>query len=231
MIGSTMCMLVASCSRSLASCVAPQMLASVEYAFSVLVAVGQVAREQPLGELLAAAQLVHEVVVEPRLVDAQRRVGEQAVAVEALDVVALVGRAVAPDRDAVLLHRAHEQRARDGAAERRRVEVRAAARADVERAALQRREALVHELAAAVDEARELGAVDLRALGDVGEVGLVVLAEVGRVRARDAAALAHPGDRRGGVQAAREGDADPLADGHAIEHSGHRAGTLRSVDG
>ena len=148
-------------------------------------AVGEVAREQPLGQLLAPAELVHEVVVEPRLVDAQARVGEQAVAVEALDVVALVGRAVAPDRDAVVLHRAHEQRARDGAAERCRVEVRAPARADVERAALQRREALVHELRAAVDQARDLGAVDLRALGHVAEVGLVVLAEIGRVRARD----------------------------------------------
>ena len=101
----------------------------------------------------------------------------------------------------------------------------------MERAALQRGEALVHELAAAIDEPRELGAVDLRALGDVREVGLVVLAEIGRVRARDATALAHPGDRRRGVQAAREGDADPLAGGHAIQHSGHRAGTLRSFDG
>ena len=51
------------------------------------------------------------------------RVDEQAVAVEALDVVALVGRAVAPDVDAVLAHRLHEHRPGDGAAERRRVEV------------------------------------------------------------------------------------------------------------
>ena len=101
----------------------------------------------------------------------------------------------------------------------------------MEGAALQRGESLVHELGAAVDEAGELGAVDLRALRDVAEVGLVVLAEIGRIRARDAAALAHPGDRRRRVQAAREGDADPLAGGHAIEHSGHRADTLRSVGG
>ena len=94
----------------------------------MLVAVRQVAREQQLAHLLAPAELVDEVVVEPRLVDAQVRVDEQAVAVEALDVVALVGGAVAPDVDAVVLHRPHEQRAGDGAAERRRVEVRAARR-------------------------------------------------------------------------------------------------------
>ena len=35
MIGSTVSMPVSRCSRVLASCVAPQMLASVEYAFSV----------------------------------------------------------------------------------------------------------------------------------------------------------------------------------------------------
>ena len=108
--------------------------------------VGQVALDQELAHLGAAAELVDEVVVEPRLVDAQVRVDEQAVAVEALDVVALVGAAVAPDVDAVVLHRLHEQRAGDGAAERRGVEVGLAGGGDVERAALQRDQALVHEL-------------------------------------------------------------------------------------
>ena len=57
------------------------------------------------GHLRAAAQLVDELLVQPRLVDLQPRVDEQAVAVEPLDVVALVGAAVAPDVDVVLLHR------------------------------------------------------------------------------------------------------------------------------
>ena len=65
-------------------------------------------------------------VVEPRLVDPQGRVDQQPVAVEALDVVALVGAAVAPDVDAVVVHRPHQQRAGDGAPERRGVEVRPA---------------------------------------------------------------------------------------------------------
>jgi hypothetical protein len=37
MIGSTIRMLVLRCSRSLASCVAPRMFESVEYAFSALI--------------------------------------------------------------------------------------------------------------------------------------------------------------------------------------------------
>ena len=69
-------------------------------------AVRQAALGEPLAHLLAPAELGDERAVEPRLVDAQLRVREQPVAVEALDVVALVGRAVAPDLDAVLVHRA-----------------------------------------------------------------------------------------------------------------------------
>ena len=96
------------------------------------------------------------VGVEPRLVDAQVRIREQAVAIEALDVVALVRAAVAPDVDVVLAHRDDEHRAGDGAAERRRVEVREPGRRDVERAGLQRSDPLGDERRAAVDEARAL---------------------------------------------------------------------------
>ena len=90
------------------------------------VAVRQPACDEELAHLGAAAELVDERRVEPRLVDAQVRVDQQAVAVEALDVVALVGGAVAPDVDAVVLHRPHQQRAGDGAPERGGVEVRLA---------------------------------------------------------------------------------------------------------
>ncbi len=51
----------------------------------------------------------------------------------------------------------------------------------MERAALQRDEALVHEQLPAVDQARDLGAVLLRAVRDVVQVRLVVLAQVRRV--------------------------------------------------
>ena len=91
-----------------------------------------------LRHLRAAAELVDERLIEPRLVDPQVRVGEQAVAVEPLDVVALERAAVAPDVDVVFLHRGDEHRAGDGAADRRGVEVGDAGGGDVERAALQR---------------------------------------------------------------------------------------------
>ena len=125
--------------------------------------VGQVALGQPLRHLRAAAELADEVGVQPRLVDAQRRVRQQAVAVEPLDVVALEGRAVAPDLDVVLEHRAHQQRAGHRAAQRRGVEVGAAAGADVEGAAGQGREALLDQGGPAVDQPRELRAVGLGA--------------------------------------------------------------------
>ena len=105
------------------------------------VAIGQVVLDQPAAHLGAAAELADEVGVEPRLVDPQARVGQQAVAVEPLDVVALEGRAVAPDVHVVGLHRPHQHGAGDGPAERGGVEVGAAGRADVERAAGQRGEA------------------------------------------------------------------------------------------
>ena len=58
-----------------------------------------------LRHLGAAAELVDERLVEPRLVDAQARVGEEPVAIEPLDVVALERAAVPPDVDVVFLHR------------------------------------------------------------------------------------------------------------------------------
>jgi hypothetical protein len=178
--------------------------------------------DQPLRHLLAAAELGHEVRVEPGLVDPQVRVGEETVAVEPLDVVALVRGAVAPDLYVVLQHRPHQERARHGAAERRGVEVRPPARADVERAAGERGQPLLDKRRTAVDQARELGAVGLGAAGHGGDVGLVVLTDVGGVGARDGALVAHPRDRDRGVEAAREGDADALAGGQGGEDLRHR---------
>ena len=176
---------------------------------------------QVLRHLLAAAELVDERRVEPRLVDAQARVGEQPVAVEALDVVALVRAAVAPDVDVVLAHRDDEHRAGDGAPERRRVEVGRAGRRDVERARLQRRDALGDERRAAVDEARRFGAVLQRAARNLVVVGLVGLAEVRGVRVRDRALRAHPVQRGAGVETAGERDADLLADGKILQDVRH----------
>ena len=165
MIGSTMSIDVPSSSNDLASCVAPQMLASVEYAFSVLSRYGRSWAIRNSLISLRPPSSADEVVVEPRLVDPQVRVDQQSVAVEALDVVALVRAAVAPDVDAVFVHRPHQQRAGDGAPERGGVEVGATGGADVERTALQRHQSFTHELGAAVDQSCQLGAVLLGPAG------------------------------------------------------------------
>ena len=61
MIGSTIVMPVSSRSRSLASCVAPSMFESVEYAFSALIWYAKPGGAHVLGHLGASAELVDEL--------------------------------------------------------------------------------------------------------------------------------------------------------------------------
>ena len=192
--------------------------------------IGEARLAHVLGHFLAAAQLVDELLIEPRLVDAQVRVREQTVPVEALDVVALERAPVAPDVDVVFLHRHDEHRAGDGAADRRGVEVGHAGRRDVKRAALQRRQPLGHELRAAVDQARLLGAVLQRAARDVVVVGFVGLTEVGGVRVRNGALGPHPVERGARIETAGERDADLLADWNALKNVRHLVGCQRLGD-
>src|SRR5690606_24609717 len=132
-----------------------------------------------------AAELIDEALVEPGLVDLQVRDGQQAVAVEALDVVALEGAAVATDVDVVFLHGGHQHRAGDGAADGSGVEVGDAGGRDVERARLQGGDAFGDQLRAAVDQAGLFGAVSHGLAGNLIVVGFVRLAEVGRVGVGD----------------------------------------------
>jgi hypothetical protein len=76
----------------------------------------------------------------------------------------------------------------------------------------------VHELGAAVDDARLFGAVLLRPPRYPRQIRLVVLAEVGGVRVRHRALLAHPRDCGRRVEAAAERDPDALADRDRREH-------------
>ena len=126
----------------------------------------------------------------------------------------------------MLRHRLHEQRAGDGAAERRRVEVAPARGLDVERAALQRGEALARERLAAVDEHGLLGAVEPRLLRHGGDVGLVVLPEIRGEGVRDRAVLAHPRKRAARVETAGERDADALADRQRAEDDPRERGRV-----
>ena len=176
-----------------------------------------------LAHLGAAAEFGDEVVVEPRLVDAQVGVHQQAVAIETLDVVALVGAAVAPHVDTVLVHRPDQQGAGNGPPERGGVEVGPPRRGDVERTTLKRYEALVHQLGAAVHQACFLGAVLLRPTGHTWQVGLIVLAEIGGVAVGDGALFAHPRHSGRGVETSAKRDTDPFTDGERREHLGHVA--------
>src|ERR1700753_1288948 len=71
-----------------------------------------------------------------------------------------------------------------------------------------RGEAFGGQLRAAIDQAGLLGAVQHRLARDLVVVGLVGLAQVGGVGVGDRTLVAHPVQRRAGVEAAREGDAD-----------------------
>ena len=82
-------------------------------------------------------------------------------------------------------------------------------------------QALLDQRRAAVDQPCGLGAVGETAVGHGGEVGLVVLPDVGGVGVGDRAVLAHPRDGDGRVEAARERDPDPLADRELAEDLGH----------
>jgi hypothetical protein len=91
----------------------------------------------------------------------------------------------------------------------------------VERAALQRREPLGHQLGAAIDKARLLGAVLPRAPRDVFVIGLVRLPEVRRIRVWNRSLRAHPMKRGARIEAARKRDANFFAGGNALKDRRH----------
>jgi len=95
MIGLTILMPLSSCSRSLASWVATEQIAVGRVCFFGTHLVGEAIGGHEFRHFRAAAQFVDEQLVEPGLVDPQARIGQQAVTVEPLDIVAFVGRAIA----------------------------------------------------------------------------------------------------------------------------------------
>ena len=161
-----------------------------------------------LAHLLAAAELVDEPRVEPRLVDAQPGVDEDAVAEEPLDVVALVGGAVAEDVDIVLAHRLDDRGGGDRPAQGRRVEVLPASAGEVEGTALDRDQAFADHRLAAIDEARAGCSVIESDRRDLPGIVLIGLGQVGGVAVDLHPLLAHPGDSGAGIEPAREGETD-----------------------
>ena len=86
----------------------------------------------------------------------------------------------------------------------------------MKRAGLQGGDAFADQRPAAVDETGFFGAVFERFARDVVVVGLVRLAEIGRVGVGHGALLLHPVQRGAGIEAAGKSDADFLADRQAI---------------
>ena len=112
----------------------------------------------------------------------------------------------------------HEHRPGDGAAERRRVEVACGRRSGCgTRRTAARRAPRARARRGSRRAPRPRRRTACAFSGTARDVGLVVLAEVGGERVRDRAALAHPRERAAGVEAARERDADALADGERAE--------------
>ena len=165
--------------------------------------------------------LVDELLVQPRLVDLQVGICEEPVAVEPLDIVPFERAAVSPDVHVVFTHRADEHGACHRASDRCRVEVRHAGGGDVKRAALQNRQALGHQLHAAIDEAGPFGAVFQRPPRNAVVVGLVGLPEIRGVGERDRPLGAHPVKRRTGIESARKCDADFFSRRQPLKDGGH----------
>ena len=178
----------------------------------------------------AAAQLVNEQLVKPRFVNFERGVGQQTIAIKALNVVALVSAAIAPYVDVVFFHGGHQHGAGHGAANGGGVEVGDAGGRDVKRTALQGRNAFMGQLFAAVYEAGQLSAVFFGFSRNFFVVGFVGLAEVGGVSVRHSAFLTHPEQSSTGVQAARKCNAYFLARGNVLKNGGHACSFKDGLD-
>ena len=174
-----------------------------------------------LGHLFASTELVNELLIKPRLVHAQVGVREQTVAIEPLDVVALIGAAVAPNVYIVFTHCRHEHGARDRATERRGVEIRLPAGGDVKRTTLNGGNALGDELVTAIHQPRLFGAVLHGFAGNVVVIRLVGLSQVGRVGKRNCSFRPHPMQSSAGIQPAREGNSHFLAHREALQNRCH----------
>ncbi len=162
----------------------------ISFFLAHLVAEAVVGKE--LAHFCSAAELADELNVKPGLVDLELRIGDQTVAVEALNVVSFVGGAVTPDVDAVFSHRVHEHCAGNSASERCGVVVSHAAGGNVKRVALNRSNAFGNELLSAVHETCDRSAEFHGSARNCLIIILVGLTEVGCVGARESALLFHP---------------------------------------
>ena len=174
-----------------------------------------------------AAEFIDEQLIQPGLVNTQRWVGQEAIAVETLNVVALEGGAVAPDVDIIFLHGRHQHGACHRTTQWGRVEVGESAGRDMEGACLQSRNAFMGQLQAAIDQACLLGAVLHGFAGNGFVIGLVGLPQVGCIGVRYCAFELHPVQGCTGVQTSRESDTDFLTNRKVLKNGCHVRNQVR----
>ncbi|CAB5076320.1 unannotated protein [freshwater metagenome] len=72
------------------------------------IAIWQLVADQPFGHFFTAAKFADKISIQPWLIDSQIWVSKKAIAIEALNIVAFVGRTIAPNFNVILQHRAHQ---------------------------------------------------------------------------------------------------------------------------
>ncbi|CDA03243.1 putative uncharacterized protein [Klebsiella variicola CAG:634] len=150
------------------------------------------AGDHKFGHFVTAAELIDEITVQPRLVNLQFSIGQQAVTIETFDIVAFIGAAIAPDVDAIFFHCRHQHGAGDRAAQRRGVEVGQPTGGVMESATLNRRDPFCDQLFAAVDQTGTFSAILFRAARNSIVVVFVRLTQVSGICIRHGAFFAHP---------------------------------------
>lgn len=140
--------------------------------------VGQLERCEVLTHFRTTTECVHELLIEPWLVDLQVRVRQDAITIETLDVISLVGAAIAEDVNAVFAHRANDGSGGHGPANRRGIEVLLAATAEMEGAALNGYQSLPRHGFPTVDQPCLDGAVSFGHRDDGCRIVLIGLSEI-----------------------------------------------------
>ncbi len=152
--------------------------------------------------LMTTTQFVDEVGIQPRFVNLQLGVGQQAITIETFDIVAFIGTAVTPDIHAIFFHGGNQHGARHGAAQRSGIEIGQAASGVMKSTALNRSDTFGYQLFAAVNQSCVLCAILHGTTRDRVIIFLIWLSQVRSICIRNRSLLAHPQQCSAGIQAA-----------------------------
>ncbi|CGW22455.1 Uncharacterised protein [Salmonella enterica subsp. enterica serovar Typhi] len=171
---------------------------------------------------MTAAQLIDKVGIQPRFVNLQLGVGQQAVTIETFNIVAFIGAAVAPDIHAVFFHCGDQHRAGHGTAQRRGIEIGQSASRIMESAALNRCDPFCNQLLAAINQAGILCAILHCATRNGVIVILIRLSQIRSIGIWDSSFLSHPQQRGASVQTAGKSDTNTLTCWKMLKNRRHR---------